>query len=242
MPDALITVTGLIHAFGDGTARKTVLDGVNVSFYPGEIVIVMGPSGAGKTTLLSLVGALRFVQEGSVQVGGKELNKAPGALLRGVRRRIGFIFQEHNLLNSLTACENIQLALATDPGVSRRESKKRALQLLDQVGLADHADKLPRQLSGGQKQRIAIARALVREPEIILADEPTAALDSTSGRTVLDILSGLAKQNGRAVVIVTHDPRALDYCDRIIHIEDGRVLRQETHTAQEAFADRKSVV
>jgi len=169
---ALISVAGLSHAFGDGDARKTVLERISVDFFPGEIVIIMGPSGAGKTTLLTLVGALRSVQTGSISVGGTELRNASQRRLRDVRRRIGFIFQDHHLLASLTACQNVQLALATDPEASRRSSRKRALELLSLVGLQEHAEKLPQQLSGGQKQRIAIARALVRSPEIILADEP----------------------------------------------------------------------
>lgn len=234
MQEALIQVAGVSHAFGDGSARKTVLDGVSVNFYAGEIAIVMGPSGAGKTTLLSLVGALRTVQAGSVRVGGTELAKATPVQLRAVRRRIGFIFQEHNLLASLTACENIQLALATEAGVGRAESKERALALLEQVGLREHAEKLPRQLSGGQKQRIAIARALVRKPEIILADEPTAALDGHSGRAVVELLQHLARKIGCAVLMVTHDNRILDIADRILTLEDGRM--DETNLRMDRLA------
>ena len=221
--DPLISISGLSHTFGTLDAQRTVLDQVSLEFFPGEIVIIMGPSGAGKTTLLTLVGGLRSVQVGSVRVGGLELRGASPRILRDVRRRIGFIFQAHNLVASLTARENVQLALATDPDVSIRSSRERALELLSLVGLQEHADKLPHQLSVGQKQRIAVARALLRSPEIILADEPTSALDGQSGRAIVGLLEHLARRIGCAVLLVTHDSRILDIADRILTLEDGRV-------------------
>lgn len=223
MDTPLISVNGLSHAFGDGSTKKTVLDGITVNFYAGEIVIIMGPSGAGKTTLLSLIGALRTVQSGSVTVDGTELHNASPCELRAVRRRIGFIFQDQNLLPSLTACENVQLALATDSDATGKASRSKAFELLALVGLRQCAGKLPRELSGGQKQRIAIARALVRSPKIILADEPTAALDGHSGRVIAELLQHLPRQIGCAVLLVTHDNRILDVADRLLMLEDGRM-------------------
>jgi putative ABC transport system ATP-binding protein len=225
----------LSHAFGDGSTKKTVLDGITVNFYPGEIVILMGPSGAGKTTLLSLIGALRTVQTGSVNVAGTELNHASACQLRAVRRRVGYVFQDQNLLPSLTACENVQLALATESDAASKASRSKAIELLSLVGLRECAGKLPRELSGGQKQRVAIARALVRSPKIILADEPTAALDGHSGRVIVELLQHLARQIGCAVLLVTHDTRILDVADRLLMLEDGRMdktnlgLNRATH-------------
>lgn len=239
MNSPLISVNGLSHVFGDGSTKKTVLDGITVDFHPGEIVIIMGPSGAGKTTLLSLIGALRSVQTGSVNVAGTELRNASPCQLRAVRRRVGFIFQDQNLLPSLTALENVQLALATDSRATGEASRSKAVELLAVVGLRQCAGKLPRELSGGQKQRVAIARALVRSPKIILADEPTAALDGHSGRLIVELLQHLARQIGCAVLLVTHDNRILDVADRLLMLEDGRMdktnlgLNRATH---ETFA------
>jgi putative ABC transport system ATP-binding protein len=223
MPEPLISIDGLSHWFGDGSVRKEVLHDVSVDFYPGEVVIIMGPSGAGKTTLLSLAGALRSVQSGSIRLGGVELRGAKPGTLVHTRRRIGFVFQAHNLVESLTICENVQIALAVDLDVGPKTSRQRALELLSRVGLAEFAHKMPRQLSGGQKQRVAIARALVRSPQIIMADEPTAALDRHSGREIVKLLQYLAREMQCAVLLVTHDNRILDVADRILTLEDGRI-------------------
>jgi putative ABC transport system ATP-binding protein len=237
--EPFIAIQDLCHAFGTGALKKDILQEVSVDFYPGEIVIIMGPSGSGKTTLLTLAGALRTVQRGSVVVGGTELYRAKRTDTMAVRRRIGFIFQAHNLIASLTACENVQLALAVDPSATASSSRQMAMQYLKMVGLAEHGHKKPDELSGGQKQRVAIARALIRRPGIILADEPTAALDRKTGREVVELLQQLARQEKVAILLVTHDNRILDVADRIITLEDGRL--EETHRGierlQEALRD-----
>lgn len=233
--EPFIAVQNLYHAFGRGALKKNVLQGVSIEFYPGEIVIIMGPSGSGKTTLLTLAGALRTVQEGSVRVGGMELQKARPADIMAVRRQIGFIFQAHNLIASLTACENVQLALTVDPAETAASSRQKALQYLESVGLGEHAHKKPDELSGGQKQRVAIARALIRRPGIILADEPTAALDRKTGREIVDLLQHLARKEGVAILLVTHDNRILDIADRIVTLDEGRI--EETHRGMERLRE-----
>jgi len=218
---APIALEKVNHFFGAGALRRRILQDVSVEIRAGEIVIVTGPSGSGKTTLLTLIGALRSAQEGSVSVLGSELRGASGRTLQGVRRRIGYIFQSHNLLDALTASRNVQMALHLDPTISRRDARRRADAMLDAVGLGGRAHDLPERLSGGQRQRVAIARALVAQPRIILADEPTASLDKQSGREVVDLIQGLAKKQGVTVLLVTHDNRILDIADRIVHLEDG---------------------
>jgi putative ABC transport system ATP-binding protein len=217
----------LNHYYGTGSLRKQILFDVSAEVYPGEVVILMGPSGSGKTTLLSLIGALRSPQEGSLKVIGKELRKAPNRTLIQVRRQIGYIFQAHNLLNSLTARQNVQMALQLHPKISERESKRRSAEILAMVGLGEHINYYPQQLSGGQKQRVAIARALVSYPRIVLADEPTAALDKQSGRDVVELMQSLARQQGCAILLVTHDNRILDIADRILYMEDGRLSHRD---------------
>jgi putative ABC transport system ATP-binding protein len=229
--EPFIAINDLSHAFGTGTLRKDVLQEVNIAFYPGEIVIIMGPSGSGKTTLLTLAGALRTVQQGSIRVDGVELCQAKPAEIRAVRRKIGFIFQAHNLVASLSACENVQLALNMDPAETAASSRQKALHYLDMVGLSGHSHQKPDELSGGQKQRVAIARALIRRPGIVMADEPTAALDRKTGREVVELLQKLARTEGVAILLVTHDNRILDVADRIITLEDGRI--EETHRGME---------
>ncbi len=218
-----IHIQGLNHYYGHGHLRKQVLFDICTRIDVGEIVIMTGPSGSGKTTLLTLIGALRSAQEGSLKVLGQELRHSTTEQQIRIRRQIGYIFQAHNLLHALTARQNVQMALDLQPHLSPQEVRERVEEMLCAVGLGDHLDYYPHELSGGQKQRVAIARALVGKPKIVLADEPTAALDKKSGRDVVEIMRALAQEQGCTILIVTHDNRILDIADRLIHMEDGRL-------------------
>jgi len=218
-----IVVESLDHHYGKGALRRQILFEVSATIPAGEIIIVTGPSGSGKTTLLTLIGALRSAQSGSVRILGQELCGASKSTLEQARRRIGFIFQQHNLLAALTATENVELGLRATGRHPRAELRKRAQAMLEAVGLGAHMDKRAHQMSGGQRQRVAIARALVGDPAIVLADEPTASLDKASGREVVDRMQSLAREQGATILIVTHDNRILDVADRILHLEDGRI-------------------
>jgi putative ABC transport system ATP-binding protein len=223
----VISLENISYFYGSGSLRKQVLYDVSAEILPGEIVILTGPSGSGKTTLLTLAGALRSVEMGSMRVFDQELNGASAEMLVRIRENIGFIFQAHNLLADLTACENVQMSLGARPRARRnadeRNARGRSEEMLKAVGLGQSIEYYPDQLSGGQRQRVAIARALVREPRIVLADEPTAALDRKSGREVVELLQTLARQQGCAILLVTHDNRILDIADRIMTLEDGRI-------------------
>lgn len=221
--EPVISVKNLNHYYGTGQLRKQILFEITTDVQPGEITIMTGPSGSGKTTLLSLMGGLRSVQEGSLKIFGQELKGASGILLERVRKKIGFVFQTHNLLSSLTASQNVQMSLVLHNPISMQEARRKSEEMLEAVGLGHQVDSYPNQLSGGQKQRVAIARALVSQPKIILADEPTAALDKKSGRDVVELIQQLAKKQGCAILMVTHDNRILDIADRIITLEDGRL-------------------
>jgi putative ABC transport system ATP-binding protein len=219
-----VEISDLTYAYGEGALRREVLRDVDLRVAPGEIVLLTGPSGSGKTTLLTLTGALRAVQQGSCRVLGRELAGAREADRVALRRNIGFIFQNHNLLGFLSARQNVAMALELNGGTTDRERLERAGEMLASVGLAEHAEKRPGQLSGGQRQRVAVARALVGSPGLVLADEPTAALDKASGQEVVHLLRDLARSRGAAILLVTHDPRILDVADRIVAMEDGRVV------------------
>jgi putative ABC transport system ATP-binding protein len=219
-----VLLHGVTYAYGEGELRRPVLRDVDLSVEAGEIVLLTGPSGSGKTTLLTLIGALRAMQVGSCRVLGQELRGAKEATRVALRRRIGFIFQHHNLLGFLTARQNVAMALEQDGGTTERQRLSRAGDLLAAVGLADHADKVPAQLSGGQRQRVSVARALATDPGLLLADEPTAALDKASGQEVVKLLRDLARSRGVPILLVTHDPRILDIADRIVAMEDGRIV------------------
>ena len=214
-----IEIANLHHYYGQGSLRKQVLFDINLQIQRGEIIIMTGPSGSGKTTLLTLMGSLRSVQAGSLSILGNELFNANKEQMMLARRNIGYIFQAHNLLNFLTAYQNVEMALEIQT-VTAAEADTRIRDVLSAVGLADRVDYYPSDLSGGQKQRVAIARALVSQPQIILADEPTAALDKKSGRDVVEIMEKLAKEQGCTILLVTHDNRILDLADRIIYMED----------------------
>lgn len=219
----VIDIQNLNHYFGQGTLKKQVLFQINLKITAGEIVILTGPSGSGKTTLLSLIGGLRSVQEGSLQHFEKELRGASEEQLVQTRRQIGYIFQAHNLLPFLTARQNVQMSIELQEHLGGRETEERAALILEKVGLGHRIDYYPDSLSGGQKQRVAIARALAGNPPLVLADEPTAALDSKTGRDVVNLMQRLAKEQSRTIVLVTHDNRILDIADRIVHMEDGRL-------------------
>jgi putative ABC transport system ATP-binding protein len=224
----VIRARGLSKIYREGATGLRALQGVELEVRAGELTLLMGPSGSGKTTLLSILGCILRASDGKLEVLGEDVSAlAESALPRIRREAIGFVFQGFNLFPALTAAENVTLALDVR-GQRGAAARKRAEELLAEVGLAQKARSFPADLSGGQKQRVAIARALAGDPPILLADEPTAALDSTSGRTVIELLQRLAREHGRAVVLVTHDPRILSFGDRIIHLEDGRIVKEET--------------
>ena len=222
MMKPVIRTENLCHSYGQGELRTEILHNLNFEVYSGEITLLVGPSGSGKSTLLTLLGALRSVEEGSIQVLGQELKGASEEVLMQTRRRIGFIFQSHNLVSSLTVLQNVQILLQlteADPELRR----DKACDLLEAVGLSHRLHHYPDELTGGQRQRVAIARALAPEPELILADEPTASLDSRSGQDVVELLGHLSRKRGSAVLLVTHDLRLLKDADRIWAIEDGSI-------------------
>ncbi len=222
---AAIAVRQLTKTYDEGSTGTLALRGVDLDAHAGELLMLMGPSGSGKTTLLSIMGCILTATSGSVRVAGREVVGLREKELPALRlEHVGFVFQGFNLFPTLSAGENVELMLDLK-GVAAAAAKRRAHELLDQVGLGGKYGSFPADLSGGQKQRVAIARALAGDPGIILADEPTAALDSHTGRNVMEMMSELAHKRGRAVVIVTHDSRVLSFADRIVKIEDGAIAR-----------------
>jgi putative ABC transport system ATP-binding protein len=225
MVEPVIVIENLNHYYGKGNLKKQVLFDINLSINAGEIVIMTGPSGSGKTTLLSLIGCLRSVQEGNLTLLERQLNGAKEGKLVQMRRQIGYIFQAHNLLGFLSARQNVQMSIELNDRISKQQAEAKSTEMLQAVGLGERINYYPDSLSGGQKQRIAIARALVNHPKLILADEPTAALDKKSGRDVVEIMQRLAKEQGSTILMVTHDNRILDIADRIVDMEDGYLTR-----------------
>lgn len=225
--ETAIQVRGVGKIYAEGMVRVAALEGVDLDVYKGEVLLLMGPSGSGKTTLLSIMGCILRSSEGSVKIAGTEITQLSERELPRVRlRHVGFVFQAFNLFPTLTAQENVELALELK-GIRGARARRDACDLLAQVRLADKCSAYPADLSGGQKQRVALARALAGGPEILLADEPTAALDSHTGRAVLELLCELAHEHKRAVVIVTHDSRIVDLGDRLVHLEDGKISSVE---------------
>ena len=216
-----LVVTDLSKRFGSGPTEVVAVRAVSLSVAPGEVVLIMGPSGSGKTTLLLMLGALLRPSGGEIRLDGDVLTKRPERELPAIRlHRFGFIFQDFNLLSALSALENVAL-VAQMSGMATKQAKARATALLTQLGLGSRLHFLPEKLSGGEKQRVAIARALVNDPTFILADEPTANLDSKIGHEITRVLRSVAKEQGRSIVIVSHDERIKDIADRVLWLEDG---------------------
>jgi putative ABC transport system ATP-binding protein len=222
--EAVLRADALNFFYGEGDARNQVLFDINLEVLRGQLVVMTGPSGSGKTTLLTLLGALRSLQEGSVEVLGHDLARLrPNALVR-VRRNIGFIFQMHNLFESLTAYENVKMAMQLNGHDSVSEMRERGVHMLERLGLGARINYKPHSLSGGQRQRVAIARALANHPRLVLADEPTAALDPDSTRNVVRLFKEMTEEYGTAIVMVTHDHRIIELADRLVHMVDGRIV------------------
>lgn len=220
----IVEARDVVKIYDTGRVKVHALRGVSLTVYRGEMVAVMGPSGSGKTTLLNCLSGLDTFDEGQILIAGKELAKLPDDVRSTFRaRHMGFVFQLFNLIPVLTALENVELP-ALLAGVRPSEARRRALEVLEQVGLADRAGHKPNELSGGQQQRVAIARALVNQPDIIWADEPTGNLDTETADEVMALLRRLNQENGQTFVIVTHDPRIGAMCDRIVQMRDGRII------------------
>jgi putative ABC transport system ATP-binding protein len=217
----VISTHDLSFSYGTGALRRDVLRGINLEITRGEIVIMTGPSGSGKTTLLAILGGLRTAREGSALVLGTQMVNASERDQIKIRRRSGYIFQQHNLIPQLTALENVSMTLELNSELTANQRYKKAAAILESVGLGNHLNYIPAKLSGGQRQRVSIARALVHSPELVLADEPTSALDKASGHECMHILQKLAKEQGSTVLLVTHDNRIFDVADRIVELEDG---------------------
>jgi len=223
-PTRVLEAHGIRKSFREGRSEIEVLRGIDFSLAAGEVVALEGPSGSGKTTLLSILGCILTPTAGTVRIEGEEVDSRRPERLPAIRRRsIGFVFQQFNLFPALSAEDNVAYA-AQIKGLGRREARAEARRLIEAVGLADRARFLPADLSGGQKQRVAIARALVGDPPILLADEPTANLDSVMGQQILELFHHLAKSEQRALLVVTHDPRLRPFADRVDRIRDGRIV------------------
>jgi putative ABC transport system ATP-binding protein len=220
---SIIQTSNLTKIYGSGATAVTALDHVSLYIDPGEFVAIMGPSGCGKSTLLHLIGGLDKASEGSVQIDGHNLNDLDDDKLTEIRRRkMGFIFQFYNLIPVLNAVENASLPVTLD-GMKPAEARAKAVEWLTRFGLADRLTNRPDELSGGQQQRVAVARALVAEPALVLADEPTGNLDTKASDEIAALLRQVSKEFGRAVIMVTHDPRIAAYADRIIFLKDGKI-------------------
>jgi putative ABC transport system ATP-binding protein len=219
---SVVVAEGLSKTFGEGPAAVTAVSDVNLSVEGGEVVLLLGPSGSGKTTLLSMVGGLLHPTKGSVHIAGKAIAGAPRELARIRLQNIGFVFQTFNLLPGFSATENVALPLRL-MGVSGGAAKRRAQELLGALGLGSRLSASPRVLSGGEKQRVSLARALVADPLVLLADEPTASLDTQRGREAMTVLRSSVRRGRQACLVVTHDTRLVDFADRVLRIEDGRI-------------------
>jgi putative ABC transport system ATP-binding protein len=232
MSDLVMEATGIAKDLGTGAGQIRALKGVDLALKGGQLTLLMGPSGSGKTTLLSILGCMLTPTEGTVRVRGDSIaGKNPEDLAKLRRENIGFVFQSYHLFPTLTAADNVRLALDVR-GETGRDAADKSRGALARVGLSNKTRNYPRQLSGGEQQRVAIARAVVGEPSVILADEPTAALDTENGKAIMGILAAIARDPGRGVLVVTHDPRLVPFADRIIHIEDGLIVREESGGAE----------
>jgi putative ABC transport system ATP-binding protein len=228
---------GVAKDLGQGVAQVRALRGVDLELRGGELTLLMGPSGSGKTTLLSILGCMLSPTEGTIRIRGDSIaGKAPEDLAKLRRDHIGFVFQSYHLFPTLTAADNVRLALDVR-GENGANARAKSRAALERVGLGGKSVNYPRQLSGGEQQRVAIARAVVGDPSVILADEPTAALDSENGLAIMTILSEIARDPRRGVLVVTHDPRLIPFADRIVYIEDGKIVREESGGAARARQD-----